>query len=54
MAEIRRVHAANFSAYGVRKVWRQLAREGSQAARDAKRLMQCSAGGLDGTETGML
>lgn len=26
MAEIRRVHAANFGVYGVRKVWRQLAR----------------------------
>ncbi len=29
MAEIRRVHAANFGVYGVRKVWRQLARRGS-------------------------
>ena len=28
MAEIRRVYEANFRVYGVRKVWRQLAREG--------------------------
>jgi putative transposase len=33
MAEIRRVHEANFGVYGVRKVWRQLAREGVKAAR---------------------
>jgi putative transposase len=32
-AEIRRVHAANFGVYGVRKVWRQLGREGVPAAR---------------------
>jgi putative transposase len=32
-AEIRRVHAANFGVYGVRKVWRQLRREGIPAAR---------------------
>ncbi len=31
--EIRRVHAANFGIYGVRKVWRQLHREGIAAAR---------------------
>ena len=33
MAEIRRVHAANFGVYGARNVWRQLAREGIAAAR---------------------
>ncbi|MBP28892.1 IS3 family transposase [Methylobacterium sp.] len=33
MAEIRRVYEANFSVYGVRKIWRQLAREGIVAAR---------------------
>jgi putative transposase len=33
MAEIRRVYEANFCVYGVRKVWRQLAREGIVAAR---------------------
>ena len=33
MAEIRRVYEANFRVYGVRKVWRQLAREGIVAAR---------------------
>jgi putative transposase len=31
--EIRRVFAANFGVYGVRKVWRQLGREGIAAAR---------------------
>src|SRR5438105_8983808 len=32
-AEIRRVFEANFRVYGVRKVWRQLGREGIRAAR---------------------
>ena len=32
MAEIRRVFEANFHVYGVRKLWRQLAREGIKAA----------------------
>jgi hypothetical protein len=31
--EIRRVFAANFGVYGVRKVWRQLRREGTAVAR---------------------
>ena len=31
--EIRRVHAANFGVYGVRKVWRQLGRECIPVAR---------------------
>lgn len=33
MTEIRRVFEANFRVYGVRKVWRQLAREGIEVAR---------------------
>jgi len=33
VAEIRRAHAANFGVYGVRKVWRQLAREEIAVAR---------------------
>src|SRR6195952_4242167 len=33
MIEIRRVYEANFRVYGVRKVWRQLAREGIVVAR---------------------
>jgi hypothetical protein len=33
MVAIRRVFEANFGVYGVRKVWRQLAREGTVAAR---------------------
>jgi transposase InsO family protein len=32
-AEIRRVFAENFGVYGVRKVWRQLGREGTPVAR---------------------
>jgi putative transposase len=40
-AEICRVHAANFGVYGVRKVWRQLRREGIPVARcTVARLMQ--------------
>ena len=31
--EIRRVFAANFGVYGVRKVWRQMQREGIEVAR---------------------
>jgi putative transposase len=31
--EIRRVFEANFAVYGVRKIWRQLGREGVSAAR---------------------
>jgi putative transposase len=41
MAEIRRVDEANFCVYGVRKVWRQLGRDGIVAARCAvARLMR--------------
>jgi hypothetical protein len=36
MVEIRRVYEANFRVYGVRKVWRQLAREGIVVARLAR------------------
>ena len=32
--EITRVHAGNFGVYGVRKVWRQLCREGFDVGRD--------------------
>jgi putative transposase len=39
-AEIRRVHAEHFGVYGVRKVWRQLHREGIAVARcTVERLM---------------
>jgi putative transposase len=39
--KIRRVHAENFSVYGARKVWRQLGREGEDAARcTVERLMR--------------
>jgi transposase InsO family protein len=41
MEQIRRVHADNFGVYGARKVWRQLAREGTAVARcTVERLMQ--------------
>ena len=41
MAQIRRVHEANFGVYGTRKVWRQLAREGIAVARcTVERLMR--------------
>jgi len=41
MEQIRQVHAANFGVYGARKVWRQLAREGTVVARcTVERLMR--------------
>ena len=49
--EIRRVFETNFQVYGVRKVWRQLAREGIVAARcTVARLMR--AMGLQGAVRG--
>ena len=51
VAEIRRVYEANFCVYGVRKIWRQLAREGITAARcTVARLMR--AMGLQGVVRG--
>jgi len=42
--EIRRVFEENFRVYGVRKVWRQLKREGSDVARcTVARLMRAMA-----------
>ena len=50
-AEIRRVHAENFGVYGVRKVWRQLQREGLSMARcTVARLMKTL--GLEGVVRG--
>src|SRR5215211_2705617 len=50
-AEIRRVFEANFGVCGVRKVWRQLAREGIAVARcTVARLMR--AMGLEGAVRG--
>ena len=41
LAEIRRVHAANYGVYGARKVWKQLNREGVAVARcTVERLMR--------------
>ena len=51
MVEIRRVFEANFHVYGVRKVWRQLGREGIVVARcTAARLMRGT--GLQGIVRG--
>ena len=51
MVDIRRVFEANFCVYGVRKVWRQLAREGIVAARcTVARLMRVM--GLHGVVRG--
>ena len=51
MIEIRRVYEANFCVYGVRKVWRQLRREGIAVARcTVTRLMR--AMGLQGAVRG--
>ena len=51
MVEIRRVFEANFQVHGVRKVWRQLARDGIVAARcTVARLMR--AMGLQGAVRG--
>ena len=49
--EISRVHAENFGVYGVRKVWQQLKREGTEAARcTIERLMRDL--GLEGARRG--
>ncbi|MFD9024291.1 IS3 family transposase [Streptomyces parvulus] len=50
-AHINRIHTDNFSVYGVRKVWRQLHREGITAARcTVARLMRDL--GLEGARRG--
>src|SRR3954447_1076167 len=54
MTQIRQVHAANFGVYGARKVWRQLAREGTVVARcTVERLMRRMGlrGAVRGKET---
>jgi putative transposase len=51
LAEIRRLHEANYGVYGARKVWRQLRREGFEVARcTVERLMR--ADGLTGVIRG--
>jgi putative transposase len=51
LEQIRRVHAANYSVYGARKVWLQLNREGIEVARcTVERLMK--AAGLVGAVRG--
>src|SRR3569833_2232869 len=54
MAQIRRVHEANFGVYGARKIWRQLGREGIAVARcTVERLMRQMdlCGAVRGKET---
>jgi putative transposase len=54
MAQIRRVHEANFEVYGARKVWRQLGRDGIAVARcTVERLMRRMGlrGAVRGKET---
>jgi putative transposase len=54
LTQIRRVHADNYGVYGVRKVWRQLAREGTEVARcTVERLMRTDglAGAVRGART---
>ena len=41
--KIRRVFAENFDVYGVRKVWRQLRREGEDIARCRREAYRCGA-----------
>jgi transposase InsO family protein len=51
LAEIKRVHQAHFGVYGVRKLWRQLGREGFSVARcTVARLMR--ANGIAGAVRG--
>lgn len=48
--EVRRMFDANFRVYGVRKVWRQLRREGFDVARcTVARLMQAMGGATQGS-----
>lgn len=48
--EVRRVFEANFRVYGVRKVWRQLRREGVEVARcTVARLMRAMGGAAEGS-----
>jgi putative transposase len=50
--QVQRVHQANMQVYGVRKVWRQLRREGAAVARcTVERLMRLK--GLQGARRGI-
>jgi transposase InsO family protein len=44
--EIRRVREENFGVYGVRKVWRQLGREGSRRPVAPRRIARCTVARL--------
>jgi putative transposase len=49
--EVERVHRANFSVYGARKTWRQLAREGIAVGRDRVRRLMAARGLVGLTRT---
>jgi putative transposase len=42
--ELQRIHAANFGVYGIRKLWRQLRREGHTVGRDRVQRLMCELG----------
>ena len=42
--DVRRVHAANYGVYGVRKVWHELSREGIAVGRDRLARLMRAAG----------
>ena len=44
VGRIERVHAANYEAYGSRRLWKQLLREGEQVGRDRVRRLMRTAG----------
>jgi putative transposase len=51
LADIRRIHAANYGVYGARKIWHELRREGKRVARcTVERLMRQA--GLTGAVRG--
>ena len=49
--EISRVHGGNFAVYGVRKVWRQLRREGCEVGRDRVGRLMAELGLCGATRT---
>jgi putative transposase len=47
--QIRRVHEANYEAYGSRRIWKALRRESIDVGRDRVRRLMCAAG-LEGAK----
>jgi hypothetical protein len=52
--EVRRVFDANFRVYGVRKIWRQLRREGFDVARCGPACKKTPVSGVIGVQSGPL